>query len=186
MSYELQLLGRFQLLGPEGAPVVVRRPVQRLLAYLTLRGRREQRPLAASALWPELSDKRALANLRSVLWRCNQELPGLLGADDVALWLDQAVRVDYLDGRDPDSWFHDLLPGWTEDWIGLPQFLHRQTRLQLIEERARWYLRHGDLDDAEWLLARLMDQEPDRESARVLCELAAKSVDMKHTPPETP
>lgn len=172
MSYDLRILGTYELVD-QGGSLVVRRPVRRLTAFLALRGLDELRSLVAAALWPDLPDHRALANLRSVLWRCHRELPGLIIADERAVTLAPDTTVDYLQRSDPDRWFEDLLPGWDEEWVELPRFLHRQARLQLIEQHARSAAGGGNgyqIEGARVLLRRLLAREPGRRSAQDLLD----------------
>jgi DNA-binding SARP family transcriptional activator len=70
-SWQLQLLGGFELRGPEGH-VEVPPGVQRLLAFIALQGGAVARSRAARELWPEVPGEQASANLRSMLWRARR------------------------------------------------------------------------------------------------------------------
>lgn len=66
---EIHLLGRFAVVSGTGPIELKDRPAQ-LLAYLALTGGRTiPRTRAAGALWPDLPEERARANLSTVAWR---------------------------------------------------------------------------------------------------------------------
>jgi len=68
------LLGRFAV-SCESRPVDLQASASRLLAYLTLSfGRMVPRSRVAGALWPDLSESRARANLSTVTWRLQTAL----------------------------------------------------------------------------------------------------------------
>lgn len=133
----------------------------RLLALLVLEKGRMSRILAASALWGETSDKRALANLRTALWRINRAHPGLvvkqagsielkhpLEAIDVyqAMTLARQLTSPDLDERrrlDVDDVYTmletlstDLLADWYEDWAADHRGRWTQLRLYALESLA--------------------------------------------------
>ena len=130
----------------------VRHPVQRLLAFLVLRGRIHQRALVAGTLWPESSERRASANLRSALWHARSESPGIVAGDGSTVWLCEDVHADFdvvtetirtaLAGQpvsmsDLAELHDDLLPGWDDEWVLPLRFLHRQLRLLALERVGR-------------------------------------------------
>lgn len=159
-ALHLSLLGGFRLsCGAE--PVPLRRPAQRLLAYLAVhRARPVGRAALAERLWEEADRSRASASLRTALSRLprprGQELVTAGGgslalAPSVAVDLDvgrtRALALagpegegsadavdDPLDG--PGGWGaleRDLLPGWDEDWLLVEQETYRQLRLHALE-----------------------------------------------------
>lgn len=69
----IQLFGSFRL-TIDGFPVSTPLGVQRLLAALALRERMSRARLAAT-LWPETTQRQALANLRKVCWRLQAAVP---------------------------------------------------------------------------------------------------------------
>jgi SARP family transcriptional regulator, regulator of embCAB operon len=126
----------------------------RLVALLALSGQPMQRPSAAGILWPEATDARACACLRSALARLGCVRDHLLRVTATELSLGQAVRVDLreaqacarrlLAGDRPlsraDRYGHseellslELLPGWYEDWVLLQAEAWRQFRLHALE-----------------------------------------------------
>jgi hypothetical protein len=124
-TYEVRLLGGFVLLA-EGAAVRVRKPVARLVALLALEGGRCTRSVAASTLWPEVREQRALANLRSIFCQAGLDAPGLVEGNASALWLSPMATTDC--SASPAPWVsnEELLPGWDDEWLVLPRFLEHQ------------------------------------------------------------
>jgi DNA-binding SARP family transcriptional activator len=152
MSYTIRVLGAWRLDGPDGEPRPVRVGVQRLLAFLVLHGRVQQRALVAGSLWPDSPDRRASANLRSTLWHARIESPGVIDGDGSTVWLCDGVRADFDDAREvlrgvllgqqfiADQLAvlgADVLPDWTDEWVASARFLHRQLRLLALERAAR-------------------------------------------------
>ena len=94
-SYELRLLGGFALVAG-GQTLLVAPGSQRVLSFLALQERPVARGWVASYLWPETTDERAAANLRSALWRLHEA-----GHDIVTgtahLAVGEQVRVDVRD-----------------------------------------------------------------------------------------
>jgi DNA-binding SARP family transcriptional activator len=190
MTIRVQLIGSFGVCGADGRRISVRRPSARLLAYLALAGGCERRMVVASALWPDLCEERALANLRSVFWRARRELPMGFDGDSHSLWLGDDVSVDYLaalampiDGLDahdldPAVFLDELLPSWPDEWLYIPRLLYRQTRLQCIEMYVAERMRREEFDIANQLLDRLLQAEPFLESAhRLKAELLTRTGD---------
>jgi len=151
------LLGRFAV-SCESRPVDLQASASRLLAYLTLSfGRMVPRSRVAGALWPDLSESRARANLSTVTWRLQTALlthgrsDTVLGRKSDSLGLDAStcdvdveifkresigpgVHLHTLDGlaraaRAVDLYRGDLLEDWDEDWCLLEreQLRHRYT-----------------------------------------------------------
>ena len=131
----LELLDGFSLrLG--ASHVEVSDMAQRLVALIAIRGRPISRSLVAGTLWPDKSEARASANLRSSLWRLNAagSVP-TVRCSGSSLALDPRVKLDVellerqgwelLDGAAGAAvhslhadWFSkELLPGWYDDWV---------------------------------------------------------------------
>ncbi|MCY4725956.1 hypothetical protein NYO98_06675 [Nocardioides sp. STR2] len=157
MSVPIRVLGDWQLVGPDGESRAVRSAVQRLLAFLAVRGRVQQRAFVAGSLWPDSSDRRASANLRSTLWHARIESPGLVDGDGSTLWLCEGVLTDFDEATAviravllgepvaPErlaSLAGDVLPEWDDEWVVQVRFLHRQLRLLALERAGQ--RRHGD------------------------------------------
>jgi len=147
------LLGGFTVsVGEE----VVQLPTgaQRLVALLALRGRMSRSRLAGM-LWPETTEHRALASLRTGIWRVNQAADQLVaiasGTVDLGRGVDVDVRrllrkaADDLPERastldnvsavlDDDG---GLLPDWEDEWLLADRERIRQMRLHLLEAVAQ-------------------------------------------------
>lgn len=149
-AVRLRLLGGFTVMVGQRqarmAPVA-----ERLVAFLGLTGR-ATRSRAAGTLWPDSSEERAAACLRTGIWRVNQSVDGLVSATRSAVELAQGVQVDvrrYVsaatagllsDSRTPAAEVratigHDgeLLTGWDDEWILAERERLRQLRLHLLE-----------------------------------------------------
>jgi DNA-binding SARP family transcriptional activator len=156
------------------------------VAFLALRDRPVLRTLAAGMLWPETSEERAAANLRSALWRTRRLGLPVIEATSTRILLAHDVDVDvwelaavarriqhHAKCRHADVEVlvrsAELLPGWYDDWVLLERERFRQLRLHTLEVACERLTRAGRY----WLaveagLAMVAD-EPLRESAhRVL------------------
>lgn len=147
------LLGCFRL-WVAGDEVVLPTGAQRLVALLALRGRMT-RSRAAGTLWPESPEDRALASLRTAIWRINQIAPGLVAVAGGAIDLRSGGVVDVRDlvrgaralieGGEaavaaPREFFPDepadLLPDWEDSWLEDERERLRQLRLHVQEALA--------------------------------------------------
>lgn len=90
---ELRVLGTFGL-TVGGQPVSLGLTSQRLLALLAIRSRQVPRNQAAGILWPDTGRAKAMANLRSALWRLQQCCRGVVDASLYDLRLCGQVVVD--------------------------------------------------------------------------------------------
>jgi DNA-binding SARP family transcriptional activator len=177
----LRLLGGFEL-SFDGAPVELQPAVQRLAAFVALTPRGVGRMFAAFQLWPDRSEKRALANLRSTLWRLKQlQVPvinvsptRLTLADNV--WLDtrnEAAEVIDSVGIDGvpapfQTLLTDLLPDWYDDWLVVERERLRLLRLAALERRARESFAMGNTTSAIQLALAALAIEGTRETAHKL------------------
>jgi DNA-binding SARP family transcriptional activator len=158
--------------------------VQRLIAFLAVQGRRLHRSIVASALWMDVTDQRAAANLRSALWRVRRISEALVRADGSFLrlgedvWVDHSAAIDRIrriiegDGSvvasqvSVEALSDDLLPEWYEDWVVLERERLRQLRLHGLEALC------ARLSDGGWHAAAVeaglaaVATEPLRESAQ--------------------
>jgi DNA-binding SARP family transcriptional activator len=146
----LTLLGSFVL---EVADEIVEMPTgaQRLVALLALRGRTSRSRLAGT-LWPETTEHRALASLRTGIWRVNQAADGLVACTSSTVDLSAAVDVDVqrlirgaattlrgettgivADVQDLLEDGGELLPDWDDEWLLAHRERLRQMRLHVLE-----------------------------------------------------
>lgn len=158
---------------------------QRLVALIALGGHPLCRSLAAGTLWPEKTEARAAANLRSSLWRLNAVGPSptivCLGS---SLMLNPDVSVDVaalerqgwalLDGAlngtiDLRSdWFSkELLPGWYEDWVIVERERLSQLQIRFLEALVHHLRGVGEFARAIDQAMRLVALDPLRERSQL-------------------
>lgn len=146
----LSLFGGFEL-RDRGRLVRLPLSTERLVAFLAIQNRALHRAYVAGNLWPETTDDRAGASLRSSLWRLRRRRQPLVEVSPTHLRLAEEVRVDMhemiaLVWRVIDSAAHlsevnlatlsapaELLPGWYEDWVIVERERLRQLRLHALE-----------------------------------------------------
>jgi DNA-binding SARP family transcriptional activator len=184
-AVRLHLLNGF-LLTVDGSPVSLPVSVQRLVAFLAVQDRPLRRGFVAASLWMDSDETRAMACLRSALWRLRQ--PGCpmvepRGSDlglgpwvrvDLREALDLARRVLVLSGEEVlpglgnaqlGLFVHDLLPDWYDEWATLERERFRQIRLHSLERMCE-LLSGAGLHGAAVLAGVLaVEGEPLRESA---------------------
>ena len=179
---ELRMLGGFSLVH-EGMPVEVPECSQRVLVYLGLRERPQARHLVAASLWPDSSEARAAANLRSSLWRL--PAPGgatLCETKGHAISIAPCVRVDVRDierfgwtlvkdhhpdaGSDTTCLFEELLPGWYDDFVLLERERLAQLRLHFLDALATTLTEQGRHTEALDVALRLVGADPLRERSQ--------------------
>lgn len=180
-SARLSLLGDFRLVV-EGSELDLPVASQRLLAVLGLRGRTSRCRLA-SALWPDRVEERAMASLRTGLWRVNNACAHLLHATSGAVDLAEHVWVDvrelrqrsYSAGDAPggvvrhrlppleQDW--ELLPEWEDEWLAPERERLRQLRLHAMDSDARSLAAHKHYGAAVDVALAAVCVDPLRESA---------------------
>lgn len=151
----LDLLGGFALrVGPENVELPA--GAQRLVALLALRGRMSRSRLAGT-LWPETTEHRALASLRTGIWRVNHSADRLMATSGGTVDLGAGVDVDVRrlvgaalstmrEAAAADGWTEgafavlddegELLPDWDDEWLPADRERLRQLRLHVLEEVA--------------------------------------------------
>jgi DNA-binding SARP family transcriptional activator len=159
---------------------------QRLTAFLALQDRPLTRSHVAGVLWPDTTDLKASANLRSSLWRVQRTCRHVIEASVQQLALGRHVVVDIREAEmrayqllEPgvpcgdtlttairSDLSHDLLPDWyDDDWVIVERERYHQLRLCALEamcERLTSTGRYGEAVDAGLAAIRA---EPLRESA---------------------
>lgn len=179
----LQLLEGFAL-ESLGAPVDVPVGMQRLLAFLALRGP-AHRCVVAGTLWPEVPEAQALASLRTGMWRMNRMVPGVVRVEGSLLAMTATMTVDsreqegfatrlLRDHVEDEQWISagldilwhgELLPGWYDDWVVFERERLNQLRLHAMERTAALLTHRRELDTALQLALEAVRVEPLRETA---------------------
>jgi DNA-binding SARP family transcriptional activator len=151
----LYLLEGFEIRQRDGSVPIVPLSVQRLVSFLALRERPLQRTHVAASLWPDTTDSKARANLRSALWRLSDTGVDVLDITTTRLRLGEDVWVDVREGSvqarrliDPTYECDDrdlqglalsgeLLSDWYDDWVLIERERLRQLRLHALEALCR-------------------------------------------------
>jgi DNA-binding SARP family transcriptional activator len=180
----LFLLNGFALLEDE-QHVSLPLQAQRLIAFVTLR-RTVRRDEVRCALWPDISDDRAGARLRTTLWRLREPGRGVLRIAKEQLSLAENIDVDIRNWMalafkvidQPSSvatldlaslrQCGDLLPGWYDDWVLLERERARQLQLHALEMIADELIGLGRPAAALEFATRALQMEQLRESAHRL------------------
>lgn len=149
-SFDLRLLGAFDLRASDQL-VPLPLNARRVLALLAVRGRPQVRSIVAYTLWMDTTPSRAMANLRSTLWKIGPQRDRLLTVCDERLWLAPEVRVDLIrvvdnakrliggapdaeiEQADVDELAADLLPDWDDEWLRDERERLRQLRVHALE-----------------------------------------------------
>jgi DNA-binding SARP family transcriptional activator len=186
-SADVVLLGGFQLRNG-GQPVVLPLSGQRLIAFLAVHEQTLQRTFVAGSLWPDVPDERALASLRSVLWRLRDLAPGVVEGHQRVIRLQESIVVDVTHlvrasretaGLGPSDvgplafqfFAGELLPDWYDEWLTEWRERWRQIRLHTLERLARLLTTAGEYELAIDAALAAIRAEPLRESAhRTLIE----------------
>ncbi|GMV86327.1 MAG: hypothetical protein AMXMBFR80_21820 [Dehalococcoidia bacterium] len=180
------LLDGFRLLLGQSRLAPVSGASQRLFAFLALRNRPLSRTLVAETLWPDTSDARAHASLRSALARLPEPARAAISTTFSGIALADGVEVDLYRARAtahrlllPDaqpepgdldegaiaSLSADLLPDWYDDWAVIETEEWRQLRLHALEALAGHLVAARRFGDAAAAAVAAVRAEPLRESA---------------------
>ena len=188
-SIELEILDRFRLRVGTGDLAVPPRSAM-VLAYLAIRDRPVRRSVVADALWPTLPEGRALASLRSAIYRLHAPARDtIIRATSASLELVPWLRVDLRDAivlardlatsdRLPSSvdrviavLGRELLPDWEDNWIEPEREHFRQLRLRALEALAERLTEAGRFAEAVEVAQTALIVEPLSETAeRALIE----------------
>lgn len=181
MSLNVRLIDGFEL-RIDGRPTELPPSAQRLIAFISLNDHPVLRPRVAGTLWLDTSDRQALGNLRSVMWRLRRSGIGLIEAVGEQLMLSSDVIVDVRahiqlarglasgavvpDGADFEiEHGGELLPDWYDDWVLVERERYRQLRLHALERVCVDLTRDGAFARAVDVGLLAVAEEPLRESA---------------------
>jgi DNA-binding SARP family transcriptional activator len=180
----LQVVGTFTA-SIDGRRVALRPSAERIVALLAVRGALSCSN-AAGVLWPDLTQNRAMANLRTVVWRVRNDGPGLVAREGSVLRISE-VCVDLFEIREwawralrgegcwmppPKQAACELLSGWGDDWLVEPREELRLLQLYALEAASQRLLLTGRFGEAAGLALAAVGVDPLRESAnRLLIEI---------------
>jgi SARP family transcriptional regulator, regulator of embCAB operon len=181
----IELLGGFRLFRGHRAVDIPRGSAQ-LLAFVALHRLAVDRAVVAGTFWPNASERRAYAALRSALARLEGANRAVLRISPLTLSLAKGVAVDFLEAQalahrllepaipsaEPDfsataiaTLSQDLLPNWYDDWAILEAEDWRQLRLHALEVITAGLTAAGRLGNAAAAAAAVIHADPLRESA---------------------
>ncbi|HEX8939194.1 MAG TPA: BTAD domain-containing putative transcriptional regulator [Candidatus Limnocylindrales bacterium] len=185
----LELLDRFRLVHGR-TDVDVPRQSATILAFLAVQNRPVHRSLVAGTLWADLPEHRALADLRSALYRIR--VPVVRAVGDL-LELRPGVRVDFHEAmelaralsrttRPPDRvepivdlLARELLPDSDSVWIEPVRERYRHLRLRALETVARCLSgvgRHGEAIEVAQMATAIEPMSETAEAALILAFVA--------------
>ncbi len=171
------VLGSFTLTSA-GATIPLGVDSRRLVAYLAVHPRPQERAALAADLWPGAAAAAARRLLGDAVAAI--DVPGLLvDSDALALAADVEVdlaagmglirvlpEIDGSDDTDTSTLTADILPGWTATWIVVERERFRQLRLHALEERSLRLAAAGRYEEAVAMAQSTVRTAPSRESAR--------------------
>ena len=181
-QFAVRLFGGFQL-SAWGRPVELPLSAQRLLGFLALQEGNLVRGYVAATLWPDTTDEKAAANLRTALWRLHGPDSDLIVSSQRQLrlhpdvWVDAravraAAREQRRSGALPDddvliSIRGELLPGCWDSWLVFERERLREEAVHLCEALCAACLARADSNRAILLALAAVEADPLRESANV-------------------
>jgi DNA-binding SARP family transcriptional activator len=184
---ELSVLGGFVFSVGGDALLGISAGSQRLLAFLALRDKAVSRNQVAGTFWPESTDDRAGASLRTAISRLDGPSRDAVYVTARDMGVAEGVVVDVrrsealahrltdleadrsdedIDSRAVSSLSSDVLPGWYEDWAVIASEDWRQLRLHALEAVASRLTEADRLAEAANAALAAVRAEPLRESAR--------------------
>jgi DNA-binding SARP family transcriptional activator len=164
-DFALNMLGGFTVFK-NAEPLSLPPSCQRVVALAALKRKQVHRQWVCSVLWPYSPPRKAVASLRSALWRLRPlGADALLIIDAQSLVLSPDVSVDWHDsvdlidrlltadgpaGSEPDVVAEllpllrsgDLLQGWADRWCGAERNRYRGMRHAALEALGRGAERH--------------------------------------------
>lgn len=182
---QIRLLGGFQL-TLDSRPLTISESAARLLALLAISEQPRSRASIAGELWPLASEARALANLRTAVWRLTPPARACLVTTASWLSIAECVEVDLraatavvrelIDGELPchprrdqvDLLSQTLLPEWDDDWLQFERERTRQLHVHALERLGWSCLELGDVLTSVDIGTTVVGMEPLRESGHLL------------------
>ena len=176
---QLSLLGEFRLADSTGV-VPVAPASARVIAYLCLTiDRSAPRRRIARSLWPDREQGRAMANLRSALWRLPERAQSSVVATGDQLQTPSELQVDIdkfrndkrLGPSDIVDLTAPLLPCWYDEWVIREREHFDLRRIETLERSAEACAAEGRFVEALDMALAAIELEPYRESThRIVLE----------------
>jgi len=181
----MQLLGGFRVRS-DGHLLMLPDRARRVLACVALIAGDATRREIAGRLWPDVTQARANADLRTTLWRLQRLGAGLvvttgdmLSLGEVSVdvhaveeWIQTAIAPPVMLGEHPSTpppgAGRVLLSGWDDEWLEQPRERLRLLQLQAFESLAGRLLASGRLAEALPHAITVVQASPLRESANQL------------------
>ena len=178
-SLRIKLLGGFAVHSSDRL-ISLPHQAERVLALLALSHRQQRREGLIGRLWPEFSQDRAQACLRSALWRVRRVQPALLEVSSnviripswVAIDLDEATELARPRANPPAVatanavlFAEDLLPEWDDEWVVFERERVRQLRIHALEGLSLALANAGRYAEAIEAACIAVAAEPLRDSA---------------------
>jgi DNA-binding SARP family transcriptional activator len=182
---QLEILDGFRLRAGNADVEIPPRSAM-VLAYLAVRDRPVRRSVVADALWPTHSERRALASLRSSIYRLHARAPApIVVTTGESLELARGIEIDLHEAmalaRDlststtvPDDigrviglLGRELLPDWDQDWIEPEREHFRQLRVRALDAVAAGLTRLGRHAEAVDVAQTALAAEPLSETAEM-------------------
>ncbi len=166
-----------------GAAVDLPLGAQRLVAFLAFKPKALLRIHVASVLWANTSKPKAVASLRTTLWRLRQADLDVVESSGPKLALAPGVRVDVQDaavlahrvlarpreavdhGLELEGLVGEVLPDWYDDWLLIERERFRQLRLHALEALCDELAAQGRFARAVEAGLAAVELDPLRESA---------------------
>jgi DNA-binding SARP family transcriptional activator len=182
-TFHLRLTGAFTL-HRDGQPIHLSISAQRVVAFLALSDSPTLRSHMAGSFWPDVSEDRAMANLRSVIWRTRGPAHDILGVDDgqlvlrsdvivdtrelrrIALGILAASETDYVVGFEDLLHAAEILPDWSDEWVVVDRERFHQLRLHALERLSSRLAATSRYGLAVEACLAVLAAEPLRESAQ--------------------
>ena len=187
----LRLLGGFRL-EVGGSAIYLPPAEQRLLACLALADRPQARSRLAGRFWPDISEVRAMARLRTAIWRLRSLGSILIASSSEIVAIGDMVSVDVdeltsLVHRSTDGTSDadaerlavlaasgELLPDMDDEWLIPQRERFRQIRLHALERLGERLASEGRFAEALEVSLAVVADDPLRESAeRVVIKIHA-------------
>jgi DNA-binding SARP family transcriptional activator len=178
----LAVLGGFELRVNQQF-VLLPRAARRVLVFVAVRNRPQERTYVAQSIWPGATERHADGNLRSSLWKLRRLDIPLIDVRGGQVALSPVVTVDFIRGRafirrvldnvrsvkeselDEGLLCDDLLPDWYDEWIIAEREHYRQLRLHALDSLCRHFVSLGSYGRAVQAGVAAVSGEPLRESA---------------------